>query len=81
MLKGLNPDVAIIQATGQANDPEAFADFVFAIGAKTVIPHHQDINDSEDIWMPRMVALQSAISKCSKNQNFLILKHGEWVDL
>jgi len=81
MFRNLKPDVAILQATGQADDPEVFADFALSIGAKTIIPHHQDINNDESFWMPRMVALQNAISNHSNDQDFIILKHGEWIDL
>jgi len=81
IVKDLKPDLAILQATGQADDPDTFADFASLIGAGMVIPHHQDLNRDKGFWAPRMKALEESINRINPSQHFIIPQYGEWMEV
>lgn len=82
MLRNLNPDVAIMQATGQQlSRIEDYSAFVKAIGAKMVIPHHMDLYRSEAEWKPGICELKERIEADNPNVVFIIPEHGKWIEL
>lgn len=78
MLREIKPDAAILQATGQADDPKHYAEFVKEIGAKAVIPHHMDCFLTKDQWMPRMRRIKEELSVTAPETKFIIPEYDQW---
>ena len=79
MLAELRPDIAIVQFT--RHTPDEMADFVSAIGAKTVIPHHMDLHFREEEYLPKAEAFRDAFLRKVPYGRFIIPKHGEWMEM
>lgn len=76
MLRGINPDIALLQYSRQ--DTQEIADFAAAIGAKMVIPHHMDLKRKPGDYEPRIKLLQEALSRLSPESAVICPEHGKW---
>lgn len=74
MLRGLAPDLLLAQFS--AKDMEKRAELLEAIKPKTLIFHHQDIYETEEVYTPKLKAFSSIYSG-----NLVILKHGQCLEL
>ena len=82
ILKEAKPDIAIMQATRQIQDPKAFAEFVAEFSPKVVVPHHMDLKKPYAEYMPQMeeVRREMAIA-CPETEFILPPDHGVWFEL
>ena len=81
ILKTIQPDIAILQYTKQAKDPEAMAKLAQESGCKVLIPHHMDLKKTREEYMPEVVKLKEAFEKRVPDGHFICPVNGEWIDL
>ncbi len=79
LCRALKPDIAIIQrSVGEAAILEK-AKFAADIGAKVLIPHHQDFHKVEN--PATMEKFKEAYLSLVPDGKFIIPKHGEWIHI
>lgn len=81
MLKDLKPDIAILQYTKQAKDPEAMARFARDIGCKVLIPHHMDLKKTKEEYMPDVDRFRQAFYTLVPDAAFICPENGCWIQL
>ena len=59
IIRGLRPDVALMQFTKQT--PEELAAMAEAGHVKVLIPHHMDLAMTDDMYLPRIPLLEQAV--------------------
>lgn len=81
MLKCIHPDIAILQYSKQAKDPEAMAKFANDIGCRIVIPHHMDLKKNRAEYLPEVIAFSEAYTKRNPEGVFIIPENGKWMQI
>lgn len=81
ILKNLSPDIAILQYTKQAKDPEAMARLARDIGCKVVIPHHMDLKKTKEEYLPGVAQFEEAFCALVPDGTFICPENGIWIDL
>ena len=81
ILKAIQPDIAILQYTKQAKDPEAMAQLAQESGCKVLIPHHMDLKKTREAYMPEVEEFKIAFEKRVPNGKFICPLNGEWIYL
>ena len=81
MLKGIQPDIAILQYTKQARDPDAMARFARDIGCRILIPHHMDLKKKPKEYMPEVEVFKNAFLAIAPEAQFLCPVNGQWIEL
>ena len=79
MTAPLKPDIAILQLSRQ--DPVQMADFAAALGCKVLIPHHMDLKQKEEEYLPKVNRLREEFLTRVPDARFLYSGHGKWVEL
>ena len=79
LCKGLKPDIAIIQRSGNPEDIAKRAQFAAEIGCKVVIPHHQDFKEVED--PKNLLLFKEEFLRRVPDGTFIIPEHGQWIHL
>lgn len=82
ILKQEKPDIAIMQATRQIQNPKAFAEFVAAFGPKVVVPHHMDLAKPYSEYRDQLEAVRQELAKAAPETRFVLPEdHGVWIEL
>ena len=81
IVKALQPDVAIIQSTAQLRDPEGYVDFVKAIGAKVVIPHHMDLAKPYEEYKPDLQKMEALLKEAVPDLTFVYPEYGKFAEI
>ena len=79
LCRELHPDIAIIQRGRNAESVKARAAFAANIGAKVLIPHHQDAHAVDNPSMVQM--LSEEFLRLVPGGKFIEPVHGEWINL
>jgi len=80
IVKALKPDLAVIQATRQLQDPAGFVDFVNTSGAKFVIPHHMDLKISYDEARDALKEMGARIEAACAGTRFILPEYNHWIE-
>ncbi len=78
LLKGLQPDVAILQYSRQS--AQELVDLARAIGCSTIIPHHMDLYQEPAVYRPRIEHLQACLNEQVPGCTVLQAQQGHWYD-
>lgn len=81
ILKNIAPDIAILQYTKQAKDPEAMARFARDIGCKILIPHHMDLKKTKEEYLPEVAQFEKAFCALVPDATFICPENGAWIEL
>ena len=81
ILKNLRPDIAILQYTKQAKDPQAMARFARDIGCKLVVPHHMDLKKTTAEYMPGVKQFEEEFLHLVPEGRFVCPVNGQWMHL
>ena len=81
ILKNEKPDIAILQYTKQAKDPEAMAILAREMGCKVLIPHHMDLKKTRSEYIPDIERFKEAFLWQVPNGEFICPVNGQWIEL
>ena len=81
ILKAVAPDIAIMQYTKQAKDPEAMANLARESGCKILIPHHMDLKKTREEYEPEVKLFEDAFHRLVPNGEFICPVNGQWIEL
>lgn len=78
MISGLGADIAILQRNKR--DPAQLARFAKATGAKVILPHHMDLHEGPEGYLPSVEQTRDEYSKIAPDGRFIIPEHNVWYE-